>query len=73
MPVQQRALPPVAQPEALKGSASSSMGSSPCGSLKMQVLHHACTHCGFHLLAPHATLLRLYCHIAIAADESWRC
>ncbi|CAL5227793.1 g10815 [Coccomyxa viridis] len=35
---QQRALPPVAQPEALKGSASSSMGSSPCGSLKMQEL-----------------------------------
>ena len=53
MCLQQRALPPVAQPEALKGSASSSMGSSPCGSLKMQVfaLHCTCTRCCILLLA----------------------
>ena len=37
--MQQRAFPPVAQHEVLKGSATSSMGSSPCGSLKMQVRH----------------------------------
>jgi hypothetical protein len=49
--LQQRAFPPVAQPEALKGSATSSMGSSPCGSLKMQVhSHHNFTFTALNLL-----------------------
>ena len=66
--LQQTAFPPVAQPEALKASASSSMGSSPCGSLKMQVC--CCMHCQ-HRVTAHKSTAFMFLIFLNALFKGW--